>query len=61
MLLVLLSLLLFFFFKFFEPQSLKPMSNFMNSEFMTNDAKNVVYEGIVYKKGEGFITGWKER
>ena len=34
--------------------------NLMN-EFMTNDAKNVVKEGIVYKKGEGFIAGWKER
>ena len=37
------------------------MSNFMNSEFMSNDAKNVVKEGIVFKKGEGFMAGWKER
>ena len=26
-----------------------------------DDAKNVVFEGIVYKKGEGFMAGWKER
>eukprot|EP01084_Bolivina_argentea_P253932 426748_1 len=25
------------------------------------DAKNVVKEGVVYKKGEGFMSGWKER
>ncbi len=25
------------------------------------DAKNTVKEGVVFKKGEGFMSGWKQR